>query len=843
MQKISEVAYWEAKCRDASRAQTKVAGFGDASGNDVSFEQAFSNLAHSALKQNAPGLMDYEVGFQLVDKNEDSTKAVGLFAFKVGGQWLYAPIFFLNGRLKGTELLYLKNQDMFVPLSEKWLNYLLNRKPDILGDGVTRNSSDLGVMYPDLRSLQYSPSTKYGSDQPENPTLQQMIDAVMPAMAATAMLDVGGTMKKLAQNLNLPSFLKSASMPMLGEFVKLCGGLPEFGKWFDDTYGLDVAHAAIKTAAQRPAKSIFTQKRASKPITGSVIKEADENPINKGTLKVITRGVMDVQPPEGLSPEEQEKLFKDKILIKDERDDKNISIPYSVNVSQSLQNPTESGLYDVLVKPHEFEKCFVAVHALSANGRADFATVIRPGDDANWVNIPASQVWVGSQYDLSEFKEWWESLSEPDTLSDDGATYVLVGPSGDSTLPFQVRHAYGSADGEGNAYEISLEDYCSFGKRFGQRLYPNDDTPNYDPYRDGVRVHLKGKRGIKFRSVRGDIYVPEGFRILKVKKSWREANKDENKDCCGGPPAPLYGGSDPSPLRPGDMVDSQLALLNNKNGPKAGEDKKAAARLTLATAREAQVFFQFKTAGLTISTDGPDVHINGSRMGAMDALVHLVRDHALREKVARDMLKQALRRKYACRLLYPAYLKSAAPYMAGQGSMAPAIPDPAMGGDSLLGGQMPVQMRQEEKLPVPDLSGNNTDPNIYNPNTPIQGGIGQREMQTIQQSMQTGQQEVIDATVISNMLKTVNDDEMIDKYMGPLLHGLDALCRILFFFYWHGEEFADRFGKQDLPELEDGLRNAIDQVGDVAIFVRKKSVDPYPSEGEMDLSLDSPTAA
>ncbi len=841
---MSEIEYWERQCQSHSRAQTKIAGFGDTAGNDIQFEQAFSNLSHAALRQNAPGLMDYEVGFQLVDKNEDSTKAVGLFAFKVGGQWLYAPVFFLNGRLKGTELLYLKNQDMFVPLSEKWLNYLLNRKPDILGDGVTRNSGELGVMYPDLRALQYSPATKYGSNQPENPTLKEMIDAVMPVMAATALLDVGGTLKKFAQELNLPSFLKQASFPMVGAFVKLCQELPEFGKWFDDTYGLDTAREAIKTAARRPTKGIFTQKQASKPIRGSIIKEADENPVNKGTLKVITRGVTDAQPPEGLSDEEQEKLFKDKILIKDERDDEDVSIPYSVNVSQSLQNPTESGLYDVLVKPHEFEKCFVAVHALSANGRSDFATVIRPGDDANWVNIPASQVWVGNQYDPQEFKEWWESLSEPDTLSDDGATYVLIGPSGDSTLPFQTRHAYGSADGEGNAYEISMEDYCSFGKRYGQRLYPNDDTPNYEPWRDGVRVHLKGKRGIKFRSVRGDIYVPEGFRILKVKKSWREGHKNDTDHCCA--PAPMQGGSDPSPLRPGDMVDSQLALLKNKYGPKAGEDKTASARLTLATVKEAQAFFLGKTAGLTISTDSHDIYINGNRMGAMDALVHLVRDHALREKVARDMLKRAARRKVACRLQYPAYVKAAnpiGPYMAGQGGLAPAVPDPATSSDSFLGGSAPIQMRQEEKLPVQDLSGQNTDPNIYNPSRPIQGGLGPREMQTIQQSMQSGQQEVIDSTVISNMLKTVNDDEMIDKYMGPLLRGLDALCRILFFFYWHGEEFADRFGKQDLPELEDGLRNAIDQVGDVAIFVRKQSVDPFPSEGEMDLSLDSPTAA
>ena len=103
------------------------------SGNDNQFEQSFSNLAHAYLKDKAPGLLDYEVGFELMERNEDSTKAVGIFGFKVGSQWLYAPVFFINGDLKGHELLYLKDQDQFVPLKENWLNYLLRRKPAQLG--------------------------------------------------------------------------------------------------------------------------------------------------------------------------------------------------------------------------------------------------------------------------------------------------------------------------------------------------------------------------------------------------------------------------------------------------------------------------------------------------------------------------------------------------------------------------------------------------------------------------------------------------------------------------------------------------------------------------------------
>ena len=92
------------------------------------FEQAFSSLAYAYLKDKAPRLLDFIVGFQLVDRNEDNTKAVGIFGFKVGDQRLYAPVFFLNGDLKGHELMYLKKQDMFVPLKENWVNHVISRK-------------------------------------------------------------------------------------------------------------------------------------------------------------------------------------------------------------------------------------------------------------------------------------------------------------------------------------------------------------------------------------------------------------------------------------------------------------------------------------------------------------------------------------------------------------------------------------------------------------------------------------------------------------------------------------------------------------------------------------------
>jgi len=78
---------------------------------------------------------------------------------------------------------------------------------------------------------------------------------------------------------------------------------------------------------------------------------------------------------------------------------------------------------------------------------------------------------------------------------------------------------------------------------------------------------------------------------------------------------------------------------------------------------------------------------------------------------------------------------------------------------------------------------------------------------------------------------------MVDRYMGDLMKGMDRLGRILFLYYWHGEEFEDRFGKQDMPELEDGLRNAFEGVGDIILVLKRKAVEPQMTDdgGKVDL--------
>jgi hypothetical protein len=143
----------------------------------------------------------------------------------------------------------------------------------------------------------------------------------------------------------------------------------------------------------------------------------------------------------------------------------------------------------------------------------------------------------------------------------------------------------------------------------------------------------------------------------------------------------------------------------------------------------------------------------------------------------------------------------------------------------------PSVLHSEFQLPVPDLMAANTDRNIYDPRGP-----DRRSMEIAQQAANSGQREVFDTAMLGSLLGVVRQENMIDRFLGDMMKGLDRLGRVLFLFYWHGEAFEDRYGKQDMPELEDSLRNAFEAVGDIVLALKRKSVEPFPDEG-MDIDL------
>lgn len=792
--RASDTKHWLNVVKNHDRSQVKTAELGG-DGKDTSFEQAFSNLAHAYLRDKAPTLLDHEVGFQLLDRNQENTKAVGVFAFKVGSQWIYAPVFFLNGDLKGHELLYVKNQDMFLPLKENWINYLINRKPSILGQGVTKNTTSLGATQPDFSQMSRSPM-KFGS---ANPTLKEMMTAAIGTFAKTATMNTAKAFEEIGGALNLPVFLKQAGLDMLSRLISTCKDAPKIAEAIDQFHGLAIIKEAVDLAKQR---------RDAPVKVASILDSAPKKTPNASKLVVITYDYThQTALPPGLDEDDQEKLLKDKILIKDKRDRDNVSVAYQVQTEQKLFNPNESGLYEVVTAPGDITRCYVAVFPLGAKRRTNFATVVRVDGSPAWINTAVSNVWAVSKVEGEEFDKWYDSLSDASSLPKGDNRTLLLHKNGDTLAPVRVSKEYGSSEHDTVSYEVDMATYTR-GAPVKPKAQDVHDPLNYCEYEHGVRVHLNTSKGSKLRLSMGDIFVPTTFKKLPCTKV-KEDKEDDSDNCCV--PCPSHvSGSEEEPFMLGNITEIQLGILK-------------------------------KTAGLTLRHTGTRVDIEAQvekkacverELTPTQALASLVGKHGFTEPAARELLeKAAAKRRFECRVKYAA--PYGPPMLTEQGPSAPAMPEPVMGGESIMNSSVPTQLGVDQAMQVPAMSASNTDREIYNPNT----GLDRKTMQTIIDAANSGQREIFDTTMIGSMLRAVRDDTMVDRYMGDLMKGLDKLGRILFMFYWHGDQFAERYGKADMPELEDSLRNAFEMVGDCVLFLKGRELNAFPESDGLGVDL------
>lgn len=868
-------------------------------GNDTQFEQAFSNLAHAYLKDKAPGLLDYEVGFELMERNEDNTKAVGVFGFKVGPQWLYAPVFFINGDLKGHELLFLKDQDQFVPLKENWLNYILRRKPASLGKKTDQNMARLGFLAPDLQAFTRPPtkfaSTKqafptyntsegnkpntadnnYSSSQPAGSPLkrdpsasvagwngghggtgleyskpqrdpsrstpgynggqggtgtqgprrpapspmQQPMRQQYPGNSGASMGVPGGYkagsadrkemldgIRQLAKyactnpefdpkyknRLTLKTFLKKEASrgkesykQLVTSLLNTCQKFPKIAEAVEKVYGSNFLKEAVETY-----KNLKTPGVLDGPVKVATHYKSALSIVIK-SFGSSSDGVM------GASEEEKKKLVTDGVIFNDARSADELSIPYKVQQPTSLENPSNPGVYDLLISPFAMRRVAIFMAPHGPQGRQDFATVVGlDKSEHNWINSHPGNLFIrdprdGSQdspYSLKSknFRDLFEEM-DPISKLKSGNIYIAVSENGDSSVPFTVLKEVGESDGT-KTYRVNYKDwacqsrpaYLPDVRRSGYAKDLGLDSPKVPG--GGSLMYVTSKPGVRIKGIRGDLYIPGNFKILKLSDS-------DNND---------------GAITPGSLTDLQHAIYQ-------------------------------KTASLNVRHSGSEVMVNGRRFNPEDALIHLVRDVSMGESHARAIIKEAAHKKVVDYRLYKAenagdLIKSAAPgdnidqTMMG-GPASPSFPSAPTGMEQTLMGSVNSTYPSEQTVPAfnPSIQGNNAlyDPRLPDPKTMAVG----------YNAASTGQKDVFDTSMIGSLVKSVRDDSMVDSHLGDLMKGLDKLGRILFSFYWHKDKFEDRYGKKDLPELEDGLRDSFEQLGDLLLFLKQKTINAYPDEG------------
>lgn len=73
-------------------------------------------------------MANYRVAFQLVDKNDENTKALGVSINKLDKQFIQVPSFFNKGKIKTGDMMFVPSLQMFRPMSDAWLADVRNMK-------------------------------------------------------------------------------------------------------------------------------------------------------------------------------------------------------------------------------------------------------------------------------------------------------------------------------------------------------------------------------------------------------------------------------------------------------------------------------------------------------------------------------------------------------------------------------------------------------------------------------------------------------------------------------------------------------------------------------------------
>lgn len=782
-----------------------------------SFEQSFATLGYNYLSDKAPRLLEHLLGFQLLDRNDDMTRAVGVYGFQAGSKRLFMPLFFLNGELRGQELLFVQNnsEGQFVPMKENWVNFLLSKSPHVMGEASQKDVFQMGGMWPDLRP--FTGAYRGGKYSCDMPRIEPWCEPFMPVYA-----------KMVTTNpLRDPRYAKLASAKQLlfespfavKHAVELCERFPNIKAAMHQHYGADVFEQALLSIKARLVKDATVRNSILhvQPIRAEFVEKTSSSilpdmspvdPIKSGSLKI-----MRVDPeerfthniPERSREEATGDTRRGSIVITDKRAPEQKSTLYNVALPTAYTNPTQSQVVDVLTDQGKFEKCLIVHNPYSGGGQHSFVTVVRleGGRKKNWLNSDATNIWTRPPAnDRQHFKEWFDGLSSAKPSK--GSTYVALTGDGCGTLPFEVTSVLSDGD-----YRVDYET-CSdrsklphLSRNYNSGLGYREMTggpAGYSSY-DAI-MHLNGRKGSSFRSVGGELYLPESAKLIKVQDPPDFEAKDED---------------DVSPLKPGNLIDVQNQIIQ-------------------------------KTAYVKLWAPNSDEIVLTSRLGhvrlsKLAAYVSLVRDHGLGIPDADAAIEKATKLGAAkFRILYaPAYEKHADPAWPGyggdlldQGPSAPREGPPPTGSGYPWSGGAINRYPQEEHLEVPGMNAYQTDPWIYDPTRIPDSGTGpsgnDQSTTGVQNAAATGQKDVFDTSVLSNLLNAVRQDSIVDRYLSDLMTGLDRIGRILFAFYWHMDDVKERYGAADTPELIDAMRNAFESNGDVTLKLRQHSMNPDVGE-------------
>ncbi len=735
--------------------------------NETALEKTFSDLAYSHLRDRSQSLLDYLVGFQMLKQEDDGQRAVGIFGFEIDGDYYYAPIFFLNGEIRGLDSLYSVKSDLFVPLTDDWVNTIINRRQVSLGDKDRRGRTERGIGTPNYTRLKIIP----GGGGNTNLKLAE-------AMAG---------IRDDYETMSLPEGLKLAGL--LGHFKEAMDNNPRFAQAIRSTYSpMDFVDA---TPSWQPNRDNLTEIKPR-------VKEAQEEPV------IIISTITDAGTDQ-LTDEQRKEVLEGGQVVIDNRPEVTKSQLFRSEGKRILENPTGGGLYDVLMSDGTTALCLIAPNSDCKN----VVTVYCPSLDKH-CSIESCEVFVTRKYSREELIDWLAEKAKKASDCRPGEAGIFISNSGEGTAGFEVQEKNTGVD---NITVCNLRgEYwmdCGGPGVFCGDSRGDNGNPPHNAFMD-LRIGGNGDNEIPNRAQRG----PGPNRRVKqvlICESGSEMPRYTEKQCVINDKCfhwlkldtfPLKGEELP-PFKPYDEKYFCRADFGDYSTVSAALDKIASDLKVWKTGSDITV----KHAGQVVTHK------------YAGALSHLIKDIGLSENNSRMILKQASVEptvKYKVRK---------APKTAAELLVLPDINDEAYGNE--------MSQFHDAQIPFTTVTQRQPDDNreFYRYYSQFGNGDGEAYEDTlgaVETASKTGDKDVFDAAALGSLIKTHTPTDLVDRFIPTITSGMDRIGRMLFLIYWHYEDFEDRYGENDLSEFIDNLRSVFEQLGDIIVFAKKRTLAGDP---------------
>ena len=659
----------------------------------TSFESKFGILADSTLGDKLPSIRKNSLGFQVVASEDDNERAVGVMAYRIGTRLVYVPLFWLNGRIKGGDIMYLKEEDTFRPFTEVWVNYIATGKDFKAGELDDDKNGRRGSAY------------------------------------RISTLNLNWLHSKRAGDVGVIDVDDVKNMARVADENDGIVDLATHLRAFSPKAAADLAAALVTSPKLANAMFAHYTPAEISGFLGNRLKEAipAEKTASSPAVEVIY-GRDDVRAST-LTQAEKRDLAKNGVVVRDTRKEAAEALVVKKDATSSWAPPRVSGTYDILTDTFDTEKRTVFVHVRDAESSDDqMHGYPRPACLRNIVMFtdqPSKMMMMINNTHLPLAN----AAKEPGKIE--------IGVPVTAEALRGVVPARNTWDTSGTG-PVNLDDY----RKNHVLIFDDKQAVKGSVWAgdDGALVFgsawsVETRKPIILTGKQGEIYEGDCWYIPAGAKMIALVDYKETPLACA----------------PAAIPDTTMVNAGYVPVKVACEDK----RWTIES-----------NAGIQLDSSFPQ------------SVETLVSFYGLRAKQAMDILGDARALKGG--IVF--YVKSAAetePY--------------AFGDDR--------SFTQEMSRP---------------------SGINDQAIQSIAKASEHGVKEVLDISVLKEMADSKYPIDRVTETLPTLTKALDRLCRNMFYFYWHNEEFEERYGKQSLEQLEEALKENIQALGDLVMYLQEK---------------------